>query len=183
MKGEEFFGEVKEERLIDRDLSWFLFFVVVFLFSFSVFGYFRLSETGWIESYWTWSYWLEVMGFALIIGDLFFEERTKKLLSLGEGHFTPGDANFLGWWKVMALVLFSILVGFSLGSILEPFGDDFGTQEAVFFLSIGSAIFYGPYFYVLDKMNDRLLASGVGLATTGLTLATSAQITTTFFSH
>jgi hypothetical protein len=22
MKGEEFFGEVKEERLIDRDLSW-----------------------------------------------------------------------------------------------------------------------------------------------------------------
>jgi len=37
MKGEEFFGEVKEELLIDRDLSWLLFFGVVFALSFSVF--------------------------------------------------------------------------------------------------------------------------------------------------
>ena len=180
MKGEEFFGEV-EERLIDRDLSWLFFFGLVFALCFSVFVH--LNETIRIESYWTWSYWLEVMGFSLIIGDLFFEERTKKLLSVGEGYFTPGDNNFMGWWKFAAFNLFFIVVGVSLGRYLKTFGGAFDTQvlEFAFFLPLVFAIFSGPYFYVLDKMNDRLLASGVGLATTGLTLATSAQITTTFF--
>jgi len=98
MKGEEFFGEVKEELLIDRDLSWLLFFGVVFALSFSVFVH--LNETISIESYWTWSYWLEVMGFVLIVGDLFYREQTERFLSLGKGYFTPGDANWIGWWNL-----------------------------------------------------------------------------------
>ena len=181
MKGEEFFGEVKEERLIDRDLSWLLFFAVVFALCYSVFVH--LKETIGIESYSTWSYWLEVMGFVLIVGDLFYREQTERFLSLGSGYFTPGDVNWIGWWKFAALYLFFSVICVFIGRYLKTFGGAFDAQvvEFDFFFPVGAAIFSGPYFYVLDKMNDRLLASGVGLATTGLTFATSAQIRTTFF--
>ena len=107
MKGEEFFGEVKEERLIDKDLSWLLFFALVFNLCFSIYLYLYVTTIR-IESLWTWSYWLEVMGFSLIIGDLFFEERTKKLLSVGEGYFTPGHANWMGWWKFAAIQILAV---------------------------------------------------------------------------
>ena len=182
MKGEEFFGEVKEERLIDKDLSWLLFFGVVFMLCFSVFVY--QHRTIRIESFWTWSYWLEVMGFSLIIGDLFFEERTKELLSVGEGYFTPGHANWMGWWKFASYILtYGALVSCVLYFLVIPQGLIGIRQwfELCVFVGLGYSIGYGPYFYVLDKTNDRILGTGVGLATAGLTFATSAQITTTFF--
>ena len=179
MKGEEFFGEV-EERLIDRDLSWFLFFCVVFGLCFAVFVH--LNETISIESYWTWSYWLEVMGFVLIVGDLFYREQTERFISLGT-YFTPGDANWIGWWKFAAynLIIVSLLTIAMLN--LPPLGL-VGLQrflELPVFIGLGYSIGYGPYFYILGKTNDRVLGTGVGLALVGLTFATSAQITTTFF--
>ena len=107
MKGEEFFGEVKEERLIDKDLTWLFFFSVVVWWCLSIYLYLYVTTIR-IESLWTWSYWLEVMGFSLIIGDLFFEERTKKLLSVGEGYFTPGHSNWMGWWKFAAIQILAV---------------------------------------------------------------------------
>ena len=52
IKGEEFFGEVKEERLIDKDLSWLLFFAVVFMLCFSIYLYLYVTTIR-IESLWT----------------------------------------------------------------------------------------------------------------------------------
>ena len=186
MKGEEFFGEVKEERLIDKDLSWLWFFTGLFLLCFSIYLYLYVTTIR-IESLWTWSYWLEVMGFALIIGDLFFEERTKKLLSVGEGYFTPGHSNWMGWWKFAAIQILGVLLGVltallpGLHSFIGQIIGAFSLLEFWIVFSFFGAIFSGPYFYILDKKNDRLLAYGVGLALAGLTFATSAQIATTFF--
>ena len=182
MRGEEFFGEV-EERLIDRDLSWLLVVsVVIQLVGFFVI-YFYMGLTIRIESYWTWSYWLEVMGFALIVGDLFFEKQTKNLMSFGEGHFTPGDVNFMGWWRFWGFNFFSAFVGGLVAFIGYTYDFDltFNWEGFLPHFSMGLAIFLGAYCYVLDKTNDRILANGVGYALTGLTFATSAQITTTFF--
>ena len=185
MRGEEFFGEVKEERLIDKDLSWLWFFSVVFWLCSSIYLYLYVTTIR-IESLWTWSYWLEVMGFSLIIGDLFFEERTKKLLSVGEGYFTPGHANWIGWWKFAAIDILAVLLGvltalLGLPSFIRQIIEAFSFGEFCIVFSLFYAIFSGPYFYILDKKNDRLLANGVGLALAGLTFATSAQIATTFF--
>ena len=186
MKGEEFFGEVKEERLIVRDLSGFLVLNCVLLLSVSIFLCLYVGTIR-IETLWAWSYWLEVIGFSLIIGDLFFETRTKKFVSLGEGHFTPGDANFLGWWKIMAQIFFWALLGAlfaavpALRSFISQITGAFTLVEVGIVLGFFLPIFFGAYFYVVDKTNDRVLGNGVGVALVGLTFATSAQVTTAFF--
>lgn len=56
---------------------------------------------------------MEVAGFALNIGDLFFDEEIRKWSSYGEGWFTPGDDNFVGWWKSSALIAVPFVVGAS----------------------------------------------------------------------
>ena len=192
MKGEEFFGEVKEERLIDKDLSWVQVISVVVILSVSI-GLYLWGARIRIESLWSWSYWLEVTGFALIVGELLFEEETRKWLSRGEGWFTPGDDNFVGWWKTSAFIAVPCVIGASfsawiysvadgeIGKLLREIFHPFFVLEFVIIFGLFMGINGGAYTYVLTKTNDRLLATGVGLALAGLTFATSAQIATTFF--
>lgn len=192
MKGEEFFGEVKEERLIDRDLGWFQATNAIFAVSFSI-GVYLYGIPVRIESLWTWSYWLEVAGFALIVGELLFEENIRKWSSYGEGWFTPGDDNFVGWWKTSAFIAVPCVIGASfaawiylvadgeIGKLLREIFLPFFVTDFVIIFGLFIVINGGAYTYVLAKTNDRLLATGVGLAVAGLTFATSAQITTTFF--
>ena len=185
MKGEEFFVEV-EERLIERDLSGFLVLNCVLLLSGSIFLCLYVTTIR-IETLWAWSYWLEVIGFALIVGDLFFEKQTKNLMSLGEGHFPPGDANFLGWWKIMAQIFFFALLGAlfaavpALRSFISQITSAFTLVEFGIVIGFYCPIFFRAYLYVVDKTNDRVLGNGVGVALVGLTFATSAQVTTAFF--
>jgi hypothetical protein len=192
MRGEEFFGEVKEERLIDRELSWVQVINVVVILSVSI-GLYLWGTPIRIESLWSWSYWLEVTGFALIVGELLFEENIRKWSSYGEGWFTPGDDNFVGWRKTSAFIAAPCVIGASfsawiysvadgeIGKLLREIFHPFFVWEMSVLLGLFLAISGGAYVYVLSKTNDRLFAKGVGLAVPGLTFATSAQITTTFF--
>ena len=108
------------------------------------------------------------------------------MLSVGEGYFTPGHSNWMGWRKFAAIPILAVLLGvltalLGLHSSIRQIVEAFSLLEFWIVCGLFFAIFSGPYFYILDKKNDRLLAYGVGLALAGLTFATSAQIATTFF--
>ena len=78
----------------------------------------------------------------------------------------------VGSLSVMAMLFFLLPLGLVGAQRFLEFSVFFG---------LGYSIGFGPYFYILGKTNDRVLGTGVGLALAGLTFATSAQITTTFF--
>ena len=131
------------------------------------------------------------MGVFLIVGDLFFEEKTKKLLSYWEVENASGHpfAMFVTYLMVPVYTFGAVTFVTSYSGIATsgPFSEFLGgvsreqINELVFFTLLGVVIFSGPYYYVLEKRNDRILGTGVGLSVTGLTFATSAQITTAFF--
>lgn len=141
-----------------------------------------------VETLETFSYWMELCGVLLIFADLVFRSKTENFLTYMEETGDPRSPNFIGWAKFFGIMLvIAVLTALSsnyMYSYSREIGDSFWVSVDFFIVGIwfGSCIYTGLYYPLTAKTGDRIAATGISLALTGVTFETSAKISIAFFS-
>ena len=141
-----------------------------------------------VDTLQSFSYWMELCGVLLIFADLVFRSKTENFLTYMEQAGDPRSPNFIGWAKFfgIGLVIF-VLSTLSTIYIYETFpeiSDSFFASATFYWVGFGFAgcIYNGLYFPLTAKTGDRIAATGISLALTGVTFETSAMISIAFFN-
>lgn len=185
MRGEEFFGEIREQKAIDDfDVKGYSVVALIFLVVLTLEVPTIHTLLPLVDVFFFASYLLEVVGFIIIFADLFFEEQTKKFLDWYP-RLMPSHPQFLGW-KVVLISCIVVLIPTVFFEVLFiiSFPD---TRLAIEIVSVTPpliaffvTIYPGVTLVALKRKNDKILAMGTGIAIVGLTFATSAYINTLF---
>ena len=141
-----------------------------------------------VETLQTFSYWMELCGVLLIFADLVFRSKTENFLTYMEETGDPRSPNFIGWAKFfgigLVIVVLTALSSIYMYSYSPEIGDSFSVSVEFFSVGIGfvSCIYTGLYYPLTAKTGDRIAATGISLALTGMTFETSAMISIAFFN-
>ena len=133
-----------------------------------------------IETLQTFSYWMELCGVLLIFADLVFRSKTENFLTYMEETGDPRSPNFIGWAKPIG-------IGLVIAVLTALFADSFSVSVEFFSvgsvgIGFGTCIYTGLYYPLTAKTGDRIAATGISLALTGMTFETSAMISIAFFN-
>ena len=144
-----------------------------------------IAESGLpVDTLQAFSYWMELCGVLLIAAELIFGSKTESFLTYTEQRGDPRSPNFIGWAKLFGIGL--VVLVLSTLSAIYIYLTNPEILVSALFVFVGfwfaSCIGYGLYFPLLAKRGDRLAASGISLAVTGLTFETSAMISIAFFN-
>jgi len=141
-----------------------------------------------VDTLQSFSYWMELCGVLLIFADLVFRSKTENFLTYMEQAGDPRSPNFIGWAKLFGIgLVIVVLTTLSTIYIYETFpeiSDSFFASAAFVYAGFGFAfcIYNGLYIALAAKTGDRIAATGISLALTGVTFETSAMISIAFFN-
>jgi len=156
---------------------------VLLLFSLLTgFALLYFSESGLrVDVLQTCSYWMELCGVLLIAAELIFGSKTESFLRNMEEIGDPQSPKFLGWAKWLGISFVSMILSAFVYEISPEFYivNTESFMPAFFF---ACSIFYGLYYPLVAKRGDRIAATGISLAVTGMTFETSAMISIAFFN-
>ena len=166
-------------------------FLPVIQLGFLLFGFYVLYdlESGLpVDTLQTFSYWMELCGVLLIFADLVFRSKTENFLAYMEEIGDPRSPNFIGWARLFGMSV----VGFVLSALSSIYiyltfpeiSDSFFASAAFVYVGFLFAVslYSGLYYPLVAKAGDRIAATGISLALTGVTFETSAIISIAFFS-